>query len=1243
MENEHAEGRRRDRLMGKLFGKEKAEKERQGKSERSANDISAFLGTADRLQVTHPPPPPPAHGHREYERSQPQLALDTSNASRYPDSFHSADGSKTDLAHRTRSHSTKGLVVRFVDSYPEIIGEGGDECETAVAEIGRRKRSKSAPLSAPVPPTKQGLEYARQVGAFQEVTPNPDGDGFVPGPIKRTQTGFNSVSDFRLDEPRPPPIQGNPQPPPTPRTLPAGETGRSRFLETSDRKDEARRSFIEIHQHEQRQAEGMAFAEAMRTASANSHHDWDDQANSSSPEPVRSSPMKALGSEFLPPIDLDEVPVPPVMPPPYEKVPSPSPFRAQSTRKPPPQAARYGQSRPVMRTQSTRMAVAPLMEDPTQPQQPPQMPPPRNPQRRSPLPPTPQESDIQEEPAPRSPLPPLEMPPNFNNTSPTKLTDELRLNTRSEADSPSSQYSGSVYSTSDLSHKATPITQNPRDRAWSNASPERATRKPPVPIASATATPTSDTDEAYAEFISRTKHLYELFRLHAEQLKPLGTCKADDLCRAALWWFLKGRTALETAMRSRGSGVDETQALMNRYQAYTDLTKAYWLTELALPEIAEGKYSPVDGELGEVRQMLSSNLRKLAGSMKRNGLLPPEEPFMPQMMDKSIWVEYPALSQDITSLLNGNWGSLLVASNQAATHIHPLEALPLGDSAVNFNYGRVSADVYLMEQGMESLHTQFPCLLSINRPVSDSTLVFTVASQNGSVTLRIQSDKNAGPSWENVKWRTDKSSLELRMPRGFIVAIQCSQTDFRMLWNIFDFNAKVQSYLCARKDNETTSFRGKLRGFHYFDADPNGRIFPKEAVGQCEIALFERTLKEGSPTGPRVFHRGFRLSVVTGPRTRTLSGVTHFYPPQLPIQYAYLRGDQREPMIQLAFNDGKTRCRMVLIFDDDMEREKLISLLKGTYVHSDEDLITEVALQGFSMSEGLQESKSSLQAVQRLPWQLARIINDKFAHDTPQVVLAEKLRIEIDSVDQKGAPVGTITDRINMAPGEFKIRLGTKNILTLQALRNPQVDLTISVIDRPGLTDAPKEFAQLQQHLGQSQTVRTYRFDNFKDLHAFQAGLTGYNVLFDGIASSLNITRRRMVVPVHKKWESGTARIQVVQHMQDNTIQLLAFFEDWSHGQCMGFVLKGTDVFESTGRMGKAAVKIVEAKFPLPKVPREDGSDRSNDMAFVCLDMPDYAGEHDDISIVFEDESERDKLCAVLPAPVKGQRLSKGR
>ncbi|KAI0021038.1 hypothetical protein F4780DRAFT_310117 [Xylariomycetidae sp. FL0641] len=1222
--------RRRDRLMGKLF--KNTGRDRKMTNEESANEISDFLGNSDKLQITHPPPRPPPFQNA----GPPSLALDTSKVGRYATGNDYENASLHSLASRSPPRpkkNKKGFIVRFADTYPEIIGEGGDECEAATAEIGRRKRSKSAPapVAAQVPPA-QNNQYPRQGGAIPDI-PKVD-DSFVPGPIRRTQTGLSSIS------PNPPspverkltPEDASPPEPPKPqqqpRTIPAGETARSRFLDTDNRGDENRRSFIELHQQEQRRAEGQALAEAIRTASANSHHDWNDHI------PGPDQPAQEIASNRrAPPAPVDT----------YEANNS-NLARAKSARSPPSLQESVSS---MLRTQSTRSPLPPPHREPVAARSP-QPPPARNPSIKSPFPPFPSEEEAKpiRTPSTRSPLPPIPthestrapLPPPPQDAVPDfdkrgMSPDELRIVTGQMSGSPASSYSNSILSTSDLSYKQTPVTQNPASRSFTSL-PER-TRSNTQDAGSAAG------DEALETFNARTKHLYELFRLYAEQQKPLESSRPEDLCRAAVWWFLKGRKSLEVVIRNRPADAEDQRHLMARYQAYTDLAKGYWLAEVALPEIADGKYSPVTGELGELRQSLVSNLKKLSMSMQRNGFLPPDEPFLPQTMDKSIWIEYPALSQDIISLLNGVWGSALAAVQQPTRSVEPLEALPLGDSPKYFFYSRVNADVYLMEQGMDSMQTRFPCVLSVVRSCTRSDLNFMVASQNGSVSLRIQSEKKAGPSWHDVKWKPESCALELKMPRGFLLAIQCSQADFKVLWSIYDFSTKLQRYLYPKSD-EIITHSIMLRGFHYFDSNPQGTRFPKEAVGQCQLCLFEKVLKESSPTGPRTFHRGFRVAVVTGPKIRTLSGVTHNYPPQFPVSFALLRGDQRAPLLQLDFNDGKDKGRMVLSFNDDQEREKFLRLLSGSYVHQDEEVVTEVHLEGMSMAQEVADTKGGFPGVQRLPWQRARVINDRYAGDIPPTVLAEKLRVEIDSMDKSGkGVVSTITDRINVAPGELRLRLGTRDILTLQVFRHPQADMTISLLDSAVPRDVTREFASLQNIIQRHISIRTYRFPSFKDLHAFQEGITGYTVLFDGVAQNLNISRRRMVVPIHKKWEAGTTRIQVVQ--QDKTVQLLAFFEDWHHGQCMGFVLKGTDVFESfLGRNGKAGLKLADCKFPLPKMPAE-GATHTDDTAFLCLDMPEFAGEHDDITIFFDDSMERDRICSILPAPVKGSRLSRGK
>jgi hypothetical protein len=106
-----------------------------------------------------------------------------------------------------------------------------------------------------------------------------------------------------------------------------------------------------------------------------------------------------------------------------------------------------------------------------------------------------------------------------------------------------------------------------------------------------------------------------------------------------------------------------------------------------------------------------------------------------------------------------------------------------------------------------------------------------------------------------------------------------------------------------------------------------------------------------------------------------------------------------------------------------------------------------------------------------------------------------------------------------------------------------------------------------------------------------------------------------MVVPIYKKWEASTVRLQIVQ--QETMIQLLAFFEDYSHTDAMAFPLKTTDIFELVEKSGKQAVKLVDAKFPLPPEV-EKGRPRDVTQRFVCLDMPEYP---DDITVGFNSEA----------------------
>jgi hypothetical protein len=407
-----------------------------------------------------------------------------------------------------------------------------------------------------------------------------------------------------------------------------------------------------------------------------------------------------------------------------------------------------------------------------------------------------------------------------------------------------------------------------------------------------------------------------------------------------------------------------------------------------------------------------------------------------------------------------------------------------------------------------------------------------------------------------------------------------------------------------------------LKAFQYFDNDPQARQFPKESAPDCDIGLYERLGHEGVALGPRQYHQGYRIAVVTGTSTKSTSGVNQVYSPQQPIPYGFLRGDHNDPALSLKFENGRQKGSMVMTFNDDKERLRFHSLLVGTLMRPGEHVFCDVPLKGVWLAKQFGDVQS-YQAISTLPWNRLRVINGNGEGDRSACVLSDKLRIIIESKE------GTITDRVNVSPGELKLRLDVANPTCLMVYRQPQGDLTIAVTEAKVSRELTRGLSKDLEALQQSATLRTYMFPSIKELHQFQEALTGYRVLFDGFASTFSIARRRMVVPIHKKWEAGPTRMQVVQ--QDRVTQMLAFFDEFSHGKCLSFTLKGTDQYETFGKGPKAGVKFEDAKFPLPKMPT-GGQDASSleatiDSAFVCLDLPELPGEHDDISVTFEDEA----------------------
>ncbi|OCK74669.1 hypothetical protein K432DRAFT_409670 [Lepidopterella palustris CBS 459.81] len=775
-------------------------------------------------------------------------------------------------------------------------------------------------------------------------------------------------------------------------------------------------------------------------------------------------------------------------------------------------------------------------------------------------------------------------------------------------------------------------------------------------------------DAALADFADRVTHMQGIFRLTAELERPLHEVSLMQWLRAGIWWFLRGRTGMESLIRSRPRGdpmVQQQKQLLT--QPHVDLAKTWWIlaevvqnhpalrrygdsTVQSQAVAARGAGDIAMAEIFEVHDVVLYYLKLLLASMKRHQVMPPQSSLV-QGQDQTIWIRYPNFSPDAQTILSGHSPKSLLL-DRPTEQLNPANCMPLGDTKADFCYSRMFVQVSLTTEEAETDRVTMPCVLSILRPRDAISVKVSICSLNELVNICVQNDKNAGPTWEDVNWKVKSRGMYILLPRGFTLHVEFNEPDFRTLWAIVDHTNKVEANLRPRED-ERIVYDLTLRDFQYTDPT-NPQVFPQERIKRCRTVIFEKCARS-SEGGKRRLHRGYRFVVVTNPRNRTLSCVNHELGKQVPLNFEF-KADAAEggfPAIVLRVKEDGDKnardeaaqkakqCVIFLVFNDGKDRNMLFGTLTGMNVSPDETVFAQVPLKSFNIENADQAegfSHSGKDVLKRLHWQDIKTLNldpEAGNMDAPQTVLSESLRV----VTRHSA--GSLTDRMNMNPGELLIRLQTSGSAEISVLRNPQEDMGIAIDVKRTEPDIPDELAELLRTVTFASTLRSYLFHNLKDLHEFQMAITGFYVKFDGIASTFAIARRRMVVPIYKRWEASTVRLQIVQ--QDNICQLLAFFEDFSHADAMNFQLKSMDVFEKIERGGKHCVRLVDAKFALPVEERkgegkiEKAEGRKEGWAgvrrrFVCLDVVEYPGEHDDIVVGFDTMAERDRFAEALPA-----------
>ncbi|KAI9743119.1 MAG: hypothetical protein M1818_003414 [Claussenomyces sp. TS43310] len=749
--------------------------------------------------------------------------------------------------------------------------------------------------------------------------------------------------------------------------------------------------------------------------------------------------------------------------------------------------------------------------------------------------------------------------------------------------------------------------------------------------------------DALEDFSARVQHLFKLFLLSAESVVPLKEPSVEDWIRAASWWFLRGRAGIEQAAHNRPSSSDgQLRQELFRQQAHADLAKSSWIITEVVPQrpemgdhalsnldeslrAARSRGDAYDSDVIDRRQAILSNLRKLAMSMKRNNLLPPSPDDAPLSsgIDHTIWVAYPPSTPDLAAILSGS------SSFVTGPQVRISDALPLGDTTQAFNYGRMFVDLCLEGEGLDPQQFRYTCVLSICRKCLDRNLTIMLSSQNGLVTLCIQPDKSQGLSWHDVRWHTSIASLDIHLSRGLVARIHCSPHDYKTLWGMYDYTSKTHSNIQSRKD-EALLYENTVKSFQYFSHDPQGN-FPRELLHDCHVRIFEKTARENIGVGTFNKHHGFRIALVTNVNMKKLSGISQDLSSQVPIRYNFMRAEGDLQALLLGFGELAEQTTMILGFGSVKDRAKCYECLVG-WPQNYEIVLAHIGLEEYQI-----ENATDVLGMPCLSFsskgQEIRVIDERSSDSwdpvKPKRLSSHTTRLLVSSREC------IVNDRFSIGSAELKFCLATQlQTCTLVMLRKPQDDMTLCITEGHNGTELDCEMRKALHTVANRETKRTYRFSNIEDLHRFQTAITGFSILFDGMANSFNISRRRMVVPIHKRWEAPISRLQIVK--QDKIVQLVAFFEGFSHGDCMNFALRATDAFETFSKGGSFSVRLVDAKFAIPK--GASGNDERHegiDKCYVSLDEPDFPSEHDDIIISFDSEAMRGRFAEALPAPVK--------
>ncbi|KAK5016225.1 hypothetical protein LTR39_002194, partial [Cryomyces antarcticus] len=477
------------------------------------------------------------------------------------------------------------------------------------------------------------------------------------------------------------------------------------------------------------------------------------------------------------------------------------------------------------------------------------------------------------------------------------------------------------------------------------------------PVPSPGVAPGTANDTALNDFASRVTHMKGVFRLTAEQQRPLSNCTPDQWLRASLWWFLKGRAGLKILIRDRSRSTD-AQVREILTQPHVDLAKTWWIiTEIVPTHIGKHDYAGrnnsgpiaaareagdhVSADLLESSATILANLTALVGSMSRNRVMPPHQSLI-QGQDTAIWLEYPSFAPDVSSMLSGNASrSLVIESRTQPQYSTPLQSMPLADTKNDFCYARMFVSVSINTDDADTDRVTLPCVLSVQRGRTDWQIKINLCSQNELVNSCVQpgahGNRKTGPSWENVQWKMRSRSICIDLPRGFTLNVVFEEDDFKTLRGIHEHTRKVEATLQPEQD-EKLIHEVTLRHFQYTDSS-NTQSFPQERIEHCRVRVFEKTLTRNEGSGARVFHRGYRLLVITSPKNKTLSSVNYDLGKDRPMDFQFVLDADGASAMNIKINEDNRKRNLYLTFKESSQFKRLYEVLNGLIIGPDESVV----------------------------------------------------------------------------------------------------------------------------------------------------------------------------------------------------------------------------------------------------------------------------------------------------------------